>query len=45
MKVVVELELVNPSEADESKIEEDIMESEVEIGWHYEYKVLSVKVS
>jgi len=41
---VVILELDNPYDLNAEEIEEDIRKGEDQIGWNYDYKVVSVNV-
>ena len=44
MKITVTLEPDNPYELTAEEIEKDIRKAEDQIGWDYDYKVVSVNV-
>lgn len=44
MKVVVELEVDNPHDINKEEIEQDLRKAENNIGWNYDYKIVSVEV-
>jgi len=44
MKIIVTLEPDNPYDLDAEAIEKDIRKAEDQIGWDYDYKIISVEV-
>lgn len=44
MKIIVILELDKPDDLDAEKIEKDLRMNEDQIGWYYDYKIVSVDV-
>lgn len=44
MKIIVELRLDSPYELSNEQIEDDLRKSEDQIGWDFDYSILSVKV-
>lgn len=44
MKITVTLELDNPYDLDAEEIEKDIRMAEDQIGWNYDYKIVSIDV-
>lgn len=44
MKITVTLELDNPYDLDAEEIEKDIRMGEDQIGWNYDYKIVSIDV-
>ncbi len=44
MKIIVTLELDSPYDLDEEEIDNDIRMGEDQIGWDYDYKIVSIDV-
>ena len=44
MKITITLELDNPCDLDAEEIEKDIRMGENQIGWNYDYKIVSIDV-
>ena len=44
MKITITLELDNPCDLDAEEIEKDIRMGEDQIGWNYNYKIVSIDV-
>lgn len=44
MKITVTLELDNPYDLDAEEIKKDIRMAEDQIGWNYDYKIISIDV-
>lgn len=44
MKITVTLELDRPYDLDAEEIEKDIRMGEDQIGWNYDYKIVSIDV-
>ena len=44
-KITVTLELDNPYDLDAEEIKKDIRMAEDQIGWHYDYKIVSIDVN
>ena len=45
MKIMVALELDNPYNLNAEEIEKDIRMAEDQIGWNYDYKIVSIDVN